>query len=149
MSFLILVRHGQSTWNLEKKFTGWVDVDLTEKGIMEAKKAGFLLKNKNIKIDFYYTSLQLRANNTLKIIQQELDEMRIEGASGGGMVKAVVNGKKDLVSININPDILTEDAEMVEDLVLAAIKEASSNADSISQDKMGALTGGMKIPGLF
>ena len=39
MSFLILVRHGQSTWNLEKKFTGWVDVDLTEKGILEAKKA--------------------------------------------------------------------------------------------------------------
>ena len=82
-------------------------------------------------------------------IQQELDEMRIEGTSGGGMVKAVVNGKKDLVSININPDILTEDAEMVEDLVLTAIKEASANADSISQEKMGALTGGMKIPGLF
>ena len=76
MSFLILVRHGQSTWNLETKFTGWVDVDLTEKGILEAKKAGFLLKNKNIKIDFYYTSLQLRANNTLKIIQQELDDKK-------------------------------------------------------------------------
>ena len=76
MSFLILVRHGKSTWNLEKKFTGWVDVDLTEKGILEAKKAGSLLKNKNIKIDFYYTSLQLRANNTLKIIQQELDDKK-------------------------------------------------------------------------
>ena len=76
MSFLILVRHGQSTWNLEKKFTGWVDVDLTEKGILEAKKAGSLLKNKNIKIDFYFTSLQLRANNTLKIIQQELDDKK-------------------------------------------------------------------------
>ena len=76
MSFLILVRHGQSTWNLEKKFTGWVDVDLTEKGILEAKKAGYLLKNKNIQIDFYYTSLQLRANNTLKIIQQELDDKK-------------------------------------------------------------------------
>ena len=76
MSFLILVRHGQSIWNLEKKFTGWVDVDLTEKGILEAKKAGFLLKNKNIKIDFYYTSFQLRANNTLKIIQQELDDKK-------------------------------------------------------------------------
>ena len=76
MSFLILVRHGQSTWNLEKKFTGWVDVDLTEKGILEAKKAGSLLKNKNIKIDFYYTSLQLRANNTLKIIKQELDDKK-------------------------------------------------------------------------
>ena len=76
MSFLILVRHGQSTWNLEKKFTGWVDVDLTEKGILEAKKAGSLLKNKNIKIDFYYTSLQLRANKTLKIIQKELDDKK-------------------------------------------------------------------------
>ena len=76
MSFLILVRHGQSTWNLEKKFTGWVDVDLTEKGILEAKKAGSLLINKNIKIDFYYTSLQLRANNTLSIIQKVLNDKK-------------------------------------------------------------------------
>ena len=47
MSFLILVRHGQSAWNLEKKFTGWVDVDLTEKGKLEAEKAGRLIKQKN------------------------------------------------------------------------------------------------------
>ena len=72
MSFLILVRHGQSTWNLEKRFTGWVDVDLTDTGKSEAKKAGFLIKEKNIKIHFYYSSLQLRANNTLKIIQKVL-----------------------------------------------------------------------------
>ena len=72
MSFLILVRHGQSTWNLEKKFTGWVDVDLTDTGKSEAKKAGFLIKEKKIKIHFYYSSLQLRANNTLKIIQKVL-----------------------------------------------------------------------------
>ena len=76
MSFLILVRHGQSTWNLEKKFTGWVDVDLTEKGKAEAKKAGFLIKEKNIKIDFYYSSLQLRANDTLKIIQNILNDKK-------------------------------------------------------------------------
>ncbi len=76
MSFLILVRHGQSTWNLEKKFTGWVDVDLTEKGKEEAKKAGFLIKEKNIEINFYYSSLQLRANNTLKIIQQVLNDKK-------------------------------------------------------------------------
>ena len=74
MSFLILVRHGQSTWNLEKKFTGWVDVDLTDTGKSEAKKAGFLIKEKNIKIHFYYSSLQLRANNTLKIIQNVLND---------------------------------------------------------------------------
>ncbi len=73
MSFLILVRHGQSTWNLEKRFTGWVDVDLTDKGKIEAEKAGLLIKNQNIDIDFFYSSFQLRANNTLKIIQKILD----------------------------------------------------------------------------
>ena len=76
MSFLILVRHGQSIWNLEKKFTGWVDVNLTEVGKLEAEKAGSLIKNKNIKIDYYYSSLQLRANNTLKIIQKVLNEKK-------------------------------------------------------------------------
>ena len=76
MSFLILVRHGQSAWNLEKRFTGWVDVDLTVKGESEAEKAGLLIKNKNIKIDFYYSSLQLRANNTLKIIQKVLNDKK-------------------------------------------------------------------------
>jgi len=76
MSFLILVRHGQSTWNLEKRFTGWVDVDLTQKGKIEAKKAGSLIKNKRIKIDYYYSSLQLRAKNTLKIIQEVLNHKK-------------------------------------------------------------------------
>ena len=76
MSFLILVRHGQSVWNLEKKFTGWVDINLTEKGELEAKKAGTLIKKKNIDIDLYYSSLQLRANNTLKIIQKILDDQK-------------------------------------------------------------------------
>ena len=46
MNYLILIRHGQSTWNLEKRFTGWVDVDLTEKGKLEAKKAGDLIRSK-------------------------------------------------------------------------------------------------------
>ena len=50
MSFLILVRHGQSTWNLEKKFTGWVDVDITETGKSEAKKAGQLIKEQNLSL---------------------------------------------------------------------------------------------------
>jgi len=73
MSFLILVRHGQSIWNLERKFTGWVDVDLTEDGKLEAEKAGFLIKKANIKINYFYSSLQLRANHTLKIIQKVLN----------------------------------------------------------------------------
>ena len=74
MSYLILVRHGQSVWNLEKKFTGWVDVDLTENGKLEAKKAGELIKSKNINIDIYYSSFQLRAKNTLKLIKQILQD---------------------------------------------------------------------------
>ena len=74
MSFLILVRHGQSIWNLEKRFTGWVDIDLTEEGKLEAKKAGFLIKEKKIKIDLYYSSFQLRANKTLKIIKDVLND---------------------------------------------------------------------------
>jgi len=72
MSFLVLVRHGQSTWNLENRFTGWVDVDLAAQGKIEAEKAGLLIKNQNINIDFYYSSFQLRANNTLKIIKKIL-----------------------------------------------------------------------------
>ena len=76
MNYLILVRHGQSKWNLEKRFTGWVDVDLTENGKIEAEKAGSLIKKKNISIDLYYSSLQLRANNTLKIIQEVLNDKK-------------------------------------------------------------------------
>ena len=76
MSYLILIRHGQSTWNLENKFTGWVDVDLTENGKLEAKKAGNLLKKSNIQINYYYSSLQLRANHTLKIIQETLNDKK-------------------------------------------------------------------------
>ena len=56
MSYLILVRHGQSVWNLEKKFTGWVDVDLTENGKSEAKKAGQLIKQENIELIIFSES---------------------------------------------------------------------------------------------
>ena len=77
MSYLILVRHGQSVWNLEKKFTGWVDVDLTTNGKSEAIKAGELIKTKNINIDIYYSSFQLRAKNTLKLIKEILQDNRV------------------------------------------------------------------------
>ena len=77
MSYLILVRHGQSIWNLENKFTGWVDVDLAENGKSEAKKAGELIKNEQIKVDFYYSSFQLRAKNTLKLIKEILQDNRV------------------------------------------------------------------------
>ena len=65
MSYLILVRHGQSTWNLEKKFTGWVDVDLTENGELEAKKSGKLIKSKNIDIVLADTAGRLPTQKNL------------------------------------------------------------------------------------
>ena len=77
MSYLILVRHGQSVWNLEKKFTGWVDVDLTENGKLEATKSGELIKLQNINIDIYYSSFQLRAKNTLKLIKEILQDTKV------------------------------------------------------------------------
>ena len=72
MPHLILVRHGQSEWNLEKKFTGWVDVDLTGQGKLEACKSGEYIKELNLDIDYFYSSFQLRAVNTLKLIQDTL-----------------------------------------------------------------------------
>ena len=72
MSHLILVRHGQSEWNLEKRFTGWVDVDLTGQGKLEACKSGEYIKELKINIDYFYSSFQLRATNTLKLIQDTL-----------------------------------------------------------------------------
>ena len=71
MSELILTRHGQSLWNAENRFTGWVDVDLSQKGISEAQKSGKLIKNLNISIDVSYTSFLKRAIKTLTTILQE------------------------------------------------------------------------------
>ena len=71
MSKLILIRHGQSTWNAENRFTGWVDVDLSQKGIKEAEKSGELIKKLNLKIDISYTSFLKRAIKTLTTILQK------------------------------------------------------------------------------
>ena len=62
---LVLIRHGQSMWNLENKFTGWTDVDLSPKGVEEAKEAGKLLKEKGYTFDVAYTSVLMRANKTM------------------------------------------------------------------------------------
>jgi 2,3-bisphosphoglycerate-dependent phosphoglycerate mutase len=76
MAHLILVRHGQSEWNLEKRFTGWVDVDLTGQGKLEACKAGEYIKEIKVDINHFYSSFQLRAINTLKFIQDTLRDKR-------------------------------------------------------------------------
>lgn len=75
MTRLALIRHGQSQWNLENRFTGWVDVDLTEKGLAEAKKAGALLKETGVEFSACYTSVQKRAIRTLWTALDEMDRM--------------------------------------------------------------------------
>jgi len=84
--------------------------------------------------------------------QEELGDIEVEGQSGGGMVTALVNGKKELLSLNIEDEILEEDKEMIEDLVVAAVNQALQNATKAADEKMSSATGGMmgnmKIPGM-
>ena len=74
---LVLIRHGESQWNLENRFTGWKDVDLSPKGIEEAKSAGKILKEMNLVFDVAYTSYLKRAIKTLNIVLEEMDELYI------------------------------------------------------------------------
>ena len=74
---LVLVRHGQSVWNLENKFTGWTDVDLSENGVKEAIEAGNVLKEKGFSFDVAFTSVLKRANRTLELILESMDEKDI------------------------------------------------------------------------
>ena len=74
MNNLLLLRHGQSQWNKERRFTGWVDIDLTEQGKYEAEQAGRLIKNLNIEFDAFFTSQLKRAINTLKIVLKVLNK---------------------------------------------------------------------------
>jgi len=76
MTALVLLRHGESIWNQENRFTGWTDVDLSSKGVAEAKKAGIILKSKGFIFDLAFTSVLIRANRTLEIV---LDEMNLKG----------------------------------------------------------------------
>ena len=75
MPTLVLIRHGQSTWNLENRFTGWWDVDVTEKGANEARAAGQLMRDKGLDFDACFTSLQTRAIKTLNIALEEMGRL--------------------------------------------------------------------------
>jgi 2,3-bisphosphoglycerate-dependent phosphoglycerate mutase len=75
MPTLVLLRHGQSQWNLENRFTGWWDVDLSDKGIGEARDAGRLLKERGLDFDHCFTSLQTRAIRTLHLALHEMDRL--------------------------------------------------------------------------
>ena len=81
--------------------------------------------------------------------QQEIEEKEFSSTAGGGVIEAIVNGKKELVKINIDEDVVDpEDTEMLEDLVVAAVNDALKKADEYTQREMGKLTGTINIPGL-
>ena len=84
--------------------------------------------------------------------QAELNSIEIEGQAGGGMVSVTVNGHKELVALNIDPEILNEDKEMIEDMILAAVNQGLQNAGKVAEEKMNSITGGImgkiKIPGM-
>ena len=75
MKNLVLLRHGESAWNKENRFTGWTDVNLTEKGIEEARAAGRLLKSEGFDFDFTFTSVLTRAIRTLNFAMEEMDRL--------------------------------------------------------------------------
>ena len=97
--------------------------------------------------NFLRQAQQLQAR--LAKAQQELEEMTVEGSAGGGVVRVVVTGKLAVQAVHIDPDAVDpDDVQMLEELVLAAVNEGLQKAQELAQQKMGALTGGLKIPGL-
>lgn len=82
--------------------------------------------------------------------QEELALITVEASSGGGAVTVVMNGQQDIVSVKISKEVVNpDDVEMLEDMVLSAVKEASNKSKEAAAKKMGGLTGGLKIPGLM
>ena len=83
-------------------------------------------------------------------MQKEFEAAEFEASVGGGAISVRVNGKKEVLGINIKPEVVDpDDVEMLEDLVLSAVNEALRKADEETANKMGKLTGGLKMPGLF
>lgn len=82
-------------------------------------------------------------------LQQELEEKTVEASSGGGMVTVVVNGKQELLSIKIDPEVIDpQDPEMLQDLILAAVNDGLAKAKQMVNEEMGKLTGSMNLPNL-
>jgi DNA-binding YbaB/EbfC family protein len=81
-------------------------------------------------------------------MQQEIAALKIESTAGGGMVKVTMDGQKNVVALVIDPEVVSkDDVEMLQDLVLAAVNDAARKVDQAIQEKLGSLTGGMKLPG--
>jgi DNA-binding YbaB/EbfC family protein len=83
-------------------------------------------------------------------MQEEVTALEVEASSGGGMVRIVMDGTKNIKSLKIDPQVVSrEDIEMLQDLILAAVNQGNQKVEEALQDKLGGMAGGLKIPGLF
>ena len=90
-----------------------------------------------------------RLQQQMMAMQEEIGKKKVDASAGGGMVTVEANGKHELLSIKIDPEVINkDDAQMLEDLVLAACNEALRKSRELVQQELGKLTGGLKIPGL-
>jgi DNA-binding YbaB/EbfC family protein len=107
------------------------------KGAYMAKGLGDLMK-------------QMQAmQSKMEQMQDELSQKRVEGSAGGGMVRAIANGKQEILEIKIDPEVVNrDDVAMLEELVLAAVNQAKEKAAELQMEGLSGLTGGLKIPGL-
>ncbi len=88
--------------------------------------------------------------NKMLAIQEETAQQTVEASAGGGMVTAVINGKQELLSLKINPEVVDpEDVEMLQDLVSAAVNKALEDSKQMVKDALASVTGGLSIPGMF
>jgi DNA-binding YbaB/EbfC family protein len=90
---------------------------------------------------------QMQAN--MQKLQEELARMEVTGQSGGGMVSVVMNGRHEVRRVDIDPSLLADDKDMLEDLVAAAINDAVHKVESTSQERMASVTAGMNLPAGF
>ena len=93
--------------------------------------------------------MAMQMQQDLARVQAELAEAQVEGSAGGGVVKAVVTGKQELVSVTIDPSAVDPaDVEMLQDLIVAAVNDALRAAKELGETKMAAVTGGLRLPGM-
>ena len=83
-------------------------------------------------------------------LQKQMNELRVEATAGGGMVTVTMTGQKQLVSLKLDPEVVSkDDVEMLQDLIVAAINDAQRKVDEAMQQQLGGMMGGMKLPGMF
>ena len=95
-------------------------------------------------------AIMKQAQKMQERLHKQMEEMRLEGTAGGGMVTVTMSGTKQVLAVKISPEAFAAgDAEMLEDLILAAVNVATQKVDEAVQQELGGLTGGLKMPGLF